>query len=258
MGLFGRISRAPLPHSTGIGGIRERAVNETLFFSLTSRPGCCFSGDSTCHDASTADIHTHRFNPFFTLSIFRIFDSGQTPLRLDTYTPAALLGLTGFMGSPSVQVQTRVPFFGGLPTRQKQCEREGVRYTKCSVLDAAFLVQETLELLPEKELGDMPLGCVCMRFPCLSPLSARCSKRRRQIQERLEPAKRLSADQASKMRDQESKKRLSADCTQTRCRKKKIRASHGLIDLQSWMSCLLTSSLSLGISSLFCRATQCM
>jgi hypothetical protein len=26
----------------------------------------------------------------------------------------------------------------------------------------------------------------------------------------------------------------------------------------SWMSCLLTSSLSLGISSLFCRATQCM
>jgi hypothetical protein len=27
---------------------------------------------------------------------------------------------------------------------------------------------------------------------------------------------------------------------------------------QSWMSCLLTSSLSLGISSLFCRATQCM
>jgi hypothetical protein len=28
--------------------------------------------------------------------------------------------------------------------------------------------------------------------------------------------------------------------------------------LQSWMSCLLTSSLSLGISRLFCRATQCM
>jgi hypothetical protein len=27
---------------------------------------------------------------------------------------------------------------------------------------------------------------------------------------------------------------------------------------QSWMSCLLTSSLSLGIASLFCRATQCM
>ena len=27
---------------------------------------------------------------------------------------------------------------------------------------------------------------------------------------------------------------------------------------QSWMSCLLTSSLSLGISSLFCSATQCM
>jgi hypothetical protein len=27
---------------------------------------------------------------------------------------------------------------------------------------------------------------------------------------------------------------------------------------ESWMSCLLNSSLSLGISSLFCRATQCM
>ena len=31
-----------------------------------------------------------------------------------------------------------------------------------------------------------------------------------------------------------------------------VRPSH------SWISCLLTSSLSIGISSLFCRVTQCM
>ena len=71
---------------------------------------------------------------------------------------------THYIAGPSVHAVATD--FEIIQLRQKQCEREGVRYTKCSVLDAAFLVQETLELLPEKELGAMQLQpwCVCVSF----------------------------------------------------------------------------------------------
>ena len=83
---------------------------------------------------------------------------------------------TQYIAGPSVHA-VATDFSEIMQLRQKQCEREGVRYTKCSVLDAAFLVQETLELLPEKELGAMQLQpwCVCI-YILLSQLSARFSK----------------------------------------------------------------------------------
>lgn len=36
-----------------------------------------------------------------------------------------------------------------LQWRQKHSEREGVRYAKCSILDAALLVKETVAQLPD-------------------------------------------------------------------------------------------------------------
>jgi hypothetical protein len=48
----------------------------------------------------TVEIHTRRFNPFFTSSIFR-FD----PPSFDTYTPVTLLGSPKFHGESLDQKQ---------------------------------------------------------------------------------------------------------------------------------------------------------
>lgn len=51
-----------------------------------------------------------------------------------------------------------------LKWRQKHSEREGVRYTKCSVLDAALLMRETTATLGYGKQKAMELKpwCVCM------------------------------------------------------------------------------------------------
>ncbi len=56
---------------------------------------------SEFYDYPSVEIHTHRFNPFSTPSIFR-FD----PPSFDTYTPVTLLGSTRFYGESLGQTQS--------------------------------------------------------------------------------------------------------------------------------------------------------
>jgi hypothetical protein len=58
---------------------------------------------------SVGEIHTCRCQPV--LHVIYIHDSSIPLRRLDTYTPAAPLCLTGFMGSPSI-ADTELVYWG--------------------------------------------------------------------------------------------------------------------------------------------------
>ncbi len=99
--------------SPGIfGGFCEPAPSELFFGPTPAWLGFVLSGDPRVMPLRPVEVHaftgrfyTHpsdiapcRFNRSFASS------DSSTLLRLDTFPPAALLGLTGFLGSPLVAV----------------------------------------------------------------------------------------------------------------------------------------------------------